>query len=194
MANYPTGLNGWVYMSKTEYNSITHDENTKYTVRDGNSVTEYLGDVMIVSEEGDSWVTMAVFEEQMDIVQDIIDNVNDRVVALENWKTNTVTPAINAINTKIAGIESWKEDVNSDISEMKQFIASFDISEFNQWKSSVNASLTRLESAIESIQSSLSYLQSNAVLSTDIRTIDEVSAMPSEPVQSTLYIIAGGDS
>lgn len=168
MANYPTGLNGWVYMSKTEYNSITHDENTKYTVRDGNSVTEYLGDVMIVSEEGDSWVTMAVFEEQMDVVQDVIDNINDRVVALENWKTNTVTPAINAINTKIAGIESWKEDVN--------------------------ASLTRLESAIESIQSSLSYLQSNAVLSDDIRTIDEVSTMPSEPVQSTLYIIAGGDS
>lgn len=194
MANYPTGLNGWVYMSKTEYNSIAHDENTKYTVRDGNSVTEYLGDVMIVSEEGDSWVTMAVFEEQMGVVHDVIDTINDRVVALENWKTNTVTPAINAINTKIAGIESWKEDVNSDISEIKQFIASFDISEFNQWKSSVNASLTRLESAIESIQSSLSYLQSNSVLSTDIRTIDEVSTMPSEPVQSTLYIIAGGES
>lgn len=44
---YYTGLTGLIKLTKLEYESITHDPKTKYIVKDGNSVKEYLGDIPI---------------------------------------------------------------------------------------------------------------------------------------------------
>lgn len=172
MANYPTGLNGWLYMTQTEYNGITHDANTKYTVRNGNSVTEYLGDVMIVSEEGDSWVTMAKYLIDQQAMQDVITAINDRVTALETWKTSTVTPFINDITGRVAALESADATVTGRISAIET------------WQVSANAIL-------EALQATVSALQANAVTSADIRIIDKVSSIPASPSESTLYIVAG---
>ena len=50
MGIYATGLTGLVKLTKAQYNSMeAHDANTKYIVKDGNSVMEYLGDILIGS-------------------------------------------------------------------------------------------------------------------------------------------------
>ena len=42
-----TNLNGIKLITKDEYDSITPDADTKYIVKDGENVAEYLGDIKI---------------------------------------------------------------------------------------------------------------------------------------------------
>lgn len=181
MANYPTGLNGWLYMSQTEYNNTTHDSNTKYTVKNGDTVTEYLGDVMIVSEEGDSWVTMLLYETEKAIMTETITGIADRVTALETWKSGINTD-LSEIETSLTALESWKQTADSEISTCESYISTL-----NSWK-------TQISSVISQLQSAVALLQATAVTSEDIRVIDVVDVMPENPVSTTLYIANGDES
>lgn len=42
-----TNLNGILLITKAEYEAITPDPDTKYIVKDGENVAEYLGDIKI---------------------------------------------------------------------------------------------------------------------------------------------------
>ena len=180
-AQYPTGLNGWLYMSRAQYNAITPDAYTKYTVKDGDEVHEYLGDVEITAEDGTTWVTMAYYEVDQQAVHDVIDSIYDDVEDLKSWRTVTIAPWKTDITSRVEALESWYADVADDVADMAEFMDEFNIDELTTWKASVNASLQSINTAIASIQSSLTI-------------IDVVSSVPVSPVSTTLYVVDGGSS
>lgn len=140
MANqYPTGLAGWLYMTAAEYASGTHNSSTKYTVRDAeNNIREYLGDIEITSEEGSAWVTMTVYQTDMQVLQDVISSINDRVNDLETWKSQTVTPWMNAMQKRMDDVEKFEDTIVSEFAPIKEFIDEFDYEAFKTWKENVS--------------------------------------------------------
>lgn len=167
-AQYPTGLNGWLYMSRAQYNAITPDAYTKYTVKDGDEVHEYLGDVEITAEDGSTWVTMAYYEVDQQAVHDVIDSIYDDVEDLKSWRTVTIAP--------------WKTDITSRVEALET------------WKLTVDTAISTINSTLTSIQTALTALQNSAVTSSDIRVIDVVTEMPQNPTATTLYIEEGSSS
>lgn len=194
MANQYTGLNGWIKMSLTEYSNMqSHDSNTKYTVVDGNSIEEYLGDVKITNKSGGSWVTMATFTAYTETQATVVGAIYDDVEALKAWKTSTVTPWISDMTTwKDETVDPFISSTGDRLDNIETALGNIDLSDLDStdptsWKSTVNAAISALQSAVSS-------LQSNAVTSSDIRIIDVVSEMPQSPVSTTLYIVEGPSS
>lgn len=189
-AQYPTGLNGWLYMSRAQYNAITPDAYTKYTVKDGDEVHEYLGDVEITAEDGSTWVTMAYYEVDQQAVHDVIDSIYDDVEDLKSWRTVTIAPWKADINTwKTSTVDPFISDIGDRVTALESTIDAIDLSDLDgsdptSWKSTVNSAITALQSAV-------SALQSSAVTSSDIRVIDVVAEMPASPTATTLYIVEG---
>lgn len=147
-AQYPTGLNGWLYMSRAQYNAITPDAYTKYTVKDGDEVHEYLGDVEITAEDGSAWVTMAYYEVDQQAVHDVIDSIYDDVEDLKSWRTVTIAP--------------WKEDITDRVEELEA------------WKLTVSATITNLQNALATLQNNA--VTSSDIRVIDV--VDEIPASP----------------
>lgn len=191
MANQYTGLNGMIKMSFDEYSNMqSHDSNTKYTVVNGNSVEEYLGDVRITNTSGGSWVTMATFTTYTETQAAVVGAIYDDVEALKTWKAETVTPWITSIDTwKDETVDPFIDDIGDRVTELETAVAAIDLSALDasdptSWRSTVNSAISALQSAVQS-------LQSNAVTSTDIRTISVVATIPASPTATTLYIVEG---
>ena len=181
-------------MSLTEYSNMqSHDSNTKYTVVDGNSIEEYLGDVKITNKSGGSWVTMATFTAYTETQATVVGAIYDDVEALKAWKTSTVTPWISDMTTwKDETVDPFISSTGDRLDNIETALGNIDLSDLDgtdptSWKSTVNAAISALQSAVSS-------LQSNAVTSSDIRIIDVVSEMPQSPVSTTLYIVEGSSS
>lgn len=198
MANQYTGLNGMIKMSLAEYSNMqSHDSNTKYTVVNGNSIEEYLGDVRITNTSGGSWVTMATFNAYVETQATIVEAIYNDVESLKTWKTNTVTPWISTMTTwKNETVDPFITSTEQSLSNIESALAGIDLSDLDgtdptSWKSTVNSAISTLQSAVSSLQSAVSSLQSNAVTSSDIRIIDVVSEMPQSPVATTMYIVEG---
>lgn len=181
---YPTGLNGWLYMSRSQYNAITPDAYTKYTVKDGDEVHEYLGDVEITAEDGTAWVTKAFYDVDQQAVRDVIESIYDDVEELKTWRTVTIAPWKADITDRVTALETWKIIVDD-------FMENLDIESFNTWKANVDTALETISSSITAINTALASLQNSAVTSSDIRVIDVVAEMPASPTATTLYIVEG---
>lgn len=125
---YPTGLNGWLFMSRAQYNAITPDAYTKYTVKDGDEVHEYLGDVEITAEDGTAWVTKAFYDVDQQAVRDVIEAIYDDVEELKTWRTETIAPWKADITDRVTALETYVAQLRLQVSTLISDVSALDSS------------------------------------------------------------------